>query len=195
MKSRSGSSGYLNTRMSPRSMSSIGSSVFSRPLSDGAKTNLFTSRWSPINRLFSIDPVGILNAWTTNVRTNSARMTATQIDSKYSRAVDLRYSGSIPYNLFHSNLEHGEKGFLRNLDPPDALHPLLPFLLLLEQLALPGDVAAVALGEHVLAQRLDRLARDDAIADRGLDRDLEHLPRDQLAHLRGQRPAAIVGRV
>jgi hypothetical protein len=42
------------------------------------------------------------------------------------------------------------------------LHALLAFLLLLEQLALARDVAAVALGEHVLAQRLDRLARDDA---------------------------------
>jgi hypothetical protein len=39
--------------------------------------------------LFSIDPVGILNACTTNVRTNSARMTATHTDSKYSRSVDL----------------------------------------------------------------------------------------------------------
>ena len=47
-----------------------------------------------MSRLFSIEPVGILNAWTTNVRTNSARMTATQIDSKYSRAVDFRYDGS-----------------------------------------------------------------------------------------------------
>ena len=33
------------------------------------------------------------------------------------------------------------------------LHPLLAFLLLLEELALAGDVAAVALGGHVLAQR------------------------------------------
>ena len=41
------------------------------------------------------------------------------------------------------------------------LHALLARLLLLEQLLLARDVAAVALGEHVLAQRLDRLARDD----------------------------------
>ena len=37
----------------------------------------------------------------------------------------------------------------------------LPLLLLLEQLALSRDVAAVALGDHVLAQRPDGLARDD----------------------------------
>ena len=56
-----------------------------------------------MSRLFSIDPVGILNAWTTKVRMNSARMTAMTIDSKYSRTVDLRnglghgvYSLSVP---------------------------------------------------------------------------------------------------
>ena len=43
-----------------------------------------------MSRLFSIDPVGILNACTTQVRTNSARITAMTIDSKYSRSVDLR---------------------------------------------------------------------------------------------------------
>ena len=51
--------------------------------------------------------------------------------------------------------------FLRDLDLPDLLHPLLAFFLLLEQLALAGDVAAVTLREHVLAHRLDRFARDD----------------------------------
>jgi hypothetical protein len=32
-------------------------------------------------------------------------------------------------------------------------------------------------------ERLDRLARDHAASDRGLDRHLEHLARDHLAHL------------
>jgi hypothetical protein len=36
----------------------------SAPRGVGAKTNLFTSRWSPTSRLFSIEPVGILNACT-----------------------------------------------------------------------------------------------------------------------------------
>ena len=35
-----------------------------------------------------MEPVGILNAWTTKVRMKSARITATTIDSKYSRTVD-----------------------------------------------------------------------------------------------------------
>ena len=41
-----------------------------------------------MRRLSSIEPLGILNACTTKVRTKSARITAITIDSKYSRAVD-----------------------------------------------------------------------------------------------------------
>ena len=41
-----------------------------------------------MRRLSSIEPLGILNAWTTKVRTNSARITAMTIDSKYSRTGD-----------------------------------------------------------------------------------------------------------
>ena len=54
-----------------------------------------------------------------------------------------------------ADLQHGQEGFLRDLDRADLLHALLAFLLLLEQLALARDVAAVALGDDVLAQRLD----------------------------------------
>jgi hypothetical protein len=39
----------------------------------------------------------------------------------------------------------GDKCLLRHLDPPDRLHPLLAFLLLLQQFALTGDVTAVTL--------------------------------------------------
>src|SRR5262245_33609498 len=106
-----------------------------------------------MSRLFSIEPVGILNACTTNVRTNSARMTAITIDSKYSRTVDFLNSVTQLLRL-RAHLQHGEKRFLRDLDLSDPLHALLAFLLFLEELALPGDVAAVALGQHVLAHRL-----------------------------------------
>src|ERR1017187_6153621 len=84
-----------------------------------------------------------------------------------------------------------DEGFLRDLDPPDGLHPPLALLLLLQQLALAGDVAAVALGQHVLAQRADVLARDDPGADGSLDRHLELLPRDQLLQPGGHRQAGI----
>ena len=66
-------------------------------------------------------------------------------------------------------------------------------LLLLEHLALAGDVAAVALGEHVLADRADVLAGDDARADGGLDRHLELLARDELLELARHHHAVGVG--
>src|SRR5256885_402809 len=91
-----------------------------------------------------------------------------------------------------SGVEHGEECLRRPLDCADLLHPLLAFLLLLDQLALARDVAAVALRDHVLPPRLDRLARDDPRADRSLDRDVEHLPRDLLAQLLDELPAAVV---
>ena len=55
------------------------------------------------------------------------------------------------------HLQHGQKRLLRNLHRADLLHPLLPLFLLLEELALAGDVAAVALGQHVLPEGGDRL--------------------------------------
>src|SRR4029077_3555586 len=61
--------------------------------------------------------------------------------------------------------EHRKERFLRHLDRADDLHALLAFLLLLEQLALAGHVAAVAFRQHVLALGLDGLPGDDARAD------------------------------
>src|SRR6266487_1453771 len=81
------------------------------------------------------------------------------------------------------NLQNREKRFLWDLHRAHLLHPLLPLFLLLEQLALAGHVAAVAFGGDVLAQGADRLPGDHLRADRGLDHDLEQLPRDQLAQL------------
>src|SRR5712691_10222992 len=119
----------------------------------------------------------------------NARMTAMTIDSKYSRSVDFLndcWTTAVAISSIigsGADLQHCQKGFLRNFDFSDALHALFAFFLLFQQLSLPRDVAAVALGEHIFAQRLHSFARDDAAADRGLDRDLEHLTRNQLAHL------------
>src|SRR5262249_46540148 len=90
------------------------------------------------------------------------------------------------------HLEHGKEGLLRDLHCADLLHALLALLLLLEQLALAGDVAAVQLRRHVLAQRLDRLPGDHVGADRRLDRDVEELPGDGLPEALDQRPAPLV---
>src|SRR6185437_12548054 len=85
--------------------------------------------------------------------------------------------------------ERGDEGLLRNLDAADHLHSLLALLLLLQQLALTGDVTAVALGEHVLADGADVLARDNPRSDRRLDRHLELLARNELAELAGHHRA------
>src|SRR5436190_1622455 len=84
-------------------------------------------------------------------------------------------------------LQYGQERLLGHLDLADLLHALLPGLLLLEQLALAAHVAAVALGDHVLADRLHRLARDDLRPDRGLDSHLELLARDLLLQALGER--------
>ena len=85
--------------------------------------------------------------------------------------------------------EHGEEGLLRDLHRADPLHPALALLLLLEQLPLPGDVATVAFGQHVLAHRPHGFARHHVRSDGGLDGHLEHLARDELAQPAHQRPA------
>ena len=47
-----------------------------------------------MSRLGSIEPVGILKAWTAKVRMKRARMTATTIDSRYSRPTDFLKAAS-----------------------------------------------------------------------------------------------------
>src|SRR6266850_3498337 len=79
--------------------------------------------------------------------------------------------------------EHRHERLLRYLDRADPLHPSLAFLLFFQELSLAGDVAAVALRQHVLPHRRDRLARDHLAADRRLQRHLEHLPRDDRLEL------------
>src|SRR5208282_5408915 len=160
----------------------------------------------------SIEPDGILYACTKNVRMKIASTSAMNIASPYSRATDfcagarsasralsgctleMLRAGSATTALL-PDLEQGQKSLLRNLDPPDLFHPLLAFLLLLEQLAFPRDIAAVTLGGDVLAQRLNGFARDNLGADRGLNRDFEHLAWNQLAHFLAQRPAPFVSLV
>src|SRR5258707_1488989 len=87
-----------------------------------------------------------------------------------------------------AHLERREEGRLRDLDLAELAHALAPLLLLVEELALARDIAAVALGEDVLAEGLHRLAGDDAAADRGLDCDLEELARNEALQALAQRP-------
>jgi hypothetical protein len=91
------------------------------------------------------------------------------------------------------DLQNGQEGLLRDFHRADLLHALLAGLLLFEKLLLAADVTAITLGQHVLAQGLDAFARDDASADRRLQRDLELVAVDLLLQLPQQQAAAELG--
>ena len=100
---------------------------------------------------------------------------------------------SIRETFLLRDLQHAKERFLGQFDGADLLHALLALLLLFEELALSGDVAAIALGDDVLAERLDRVGGDDLRADRGLDTDFVLLARDDFLEPFDHRPAAVVG--
>src|SRR4051812_19149377 len=54
------------------------------------------------------------------------------------------------------------KGLLRYFNAPDDFHARFAFFLLLEQFALPRNVAAIAFRNDVFAHRPNRFARDDS---------------------------------
>src|SRR5437764_14859407 len=67
--------------------------------------------------------------------------------------------------------QHREERFLRDLHAAHRLHPLLAFLLLFQELALAGDVAPVALRDHVLPHRPYGFGGNHLAAQRRLDAD------------------------
>src|SRR3978361_982979 len=93
-----------------------------------------------------------------------------EIDPEWSRQA--RPAGGLALGLVQLGVggQRGDERLPRDLDATHHLHALLALLLLLEVLVLAGAVAAVALGQHVLADRPDRLACDDARTDGCLDR-------------------------
>ena len=86
-----------------------------------------------------------------------------------------------------------DKRRLRDVDLAELAHALLALFLLVEEFAFARDVAAVAFGRDVLAQRRNGLAGDDLAADGGLDRDLEEVVGDQLLQLLAHDAAALFG--
>ena len=96
------------------------------------------------------------------------------------------WASSWPRSSLLVQLEHGHKGLGGDLDRAQGAHLLLALLLFLQQLFLSGDVAAIALGQNVLAHGLDGLPGDDLAADGGLDGDLEELAGDVLLQLLAQ---------
>src|SRR5512145_1143460 len=114
------------------------------------------------------------------VRMNSASSSAMPIASAYSRKVDLAFAAGCPATApgslvllafseamisFVLHFECGEKGLLGNFHFADLFHAFFSFLLPLQKFSLARDVAAVALGGDVFAQRLHRFPRNDPAPD------------------------------
>src|SRR5262245_46638073 len=72
--------------------------------------------------------------------------------------------------------QNRQERFLRDFDLADLLHAFLAGGLLGPQFALAGDVAAIALGRHVLLDGSDGLASNNPAADGRLNSDLEQMP-------------------
>src|SRR5215213_1966230 len=115
--------------------------------------------------------------------------------SSSARRRDYRRSQSIA-RLFPVSLrrvcassESRHKCLWRNLDPPYHFHALLALLLPFEQLALSGDVPAIAFRQHILPDCSNRLARDHPRSNRRLYRNLELLPRNQFFQFGGHHDA------
>src|SRR5262245_39828183 len=62
-----------------------------------------------MRRLVSMEPVGILNACTTYVRMNRARITATAMDSRYSRATDFLMRGAAGATSAEAMVPHSNR--------------------------------------------------------------------------------------
>src|SRR5215467_3662827 len=151
-----------------------------------------------------MEPEGMVKACTPHWRMTRARRTAMRMASAYSRKSDFRRTGAMTSTgagasgrnsvrfMGLSALEDGQEGLLRHFHLADLLHALLTLLLLLEELALARDVAAVALGGYVLAHGLDGFPGDDPAPHRGLDGHLVELAGNDPAELLGQRLALLV---
>src|SRR5438552_8724517 len=86
-------------------------------------------------------------------------------------------------------LQHRHERLLRDLDRTDTLHSPLAFFLPRKQFAFPGHVTAIAFGKYVLSHGGERLPGDHLAPDRGLDRDLIELARDDRLELLHEAPA------
>ena len=82
---------------------------------------------------------------------------------------------------------------MRHLDRSDLFHALFTFFLSVKQLAFTGNIAAIALGDHVLAQRFNCLTRNNVGPNGRLNGDVKHLARDDFAHFGHHGPAPVLG--
>src|SRR5260370_16515056 len=90
--------------------------------------------------------------------------------------------------------QHRQERFLGDFDLADLLLAFFAGGLLGPELPLAGEVAAVALGGHILLDGSDGFAGDDASADGRLNGDLEQVAVDLAAQLLDHLAAAAAGK-
>ena len=95
--------------------------------------------------------------------------------------------------LLFVQFEDRHKRLGGQLNTAQAPHLLLALLLFFQQLFLSCDVAAVALGQHVLAHGPDSFTGDDLAADGGLNGHLKELAGDVVLELFTDAPGPLVG--
>ena len=78
-----------------------------------------------------------------------------------------------PFLIIVVQLENCHECFLRHFNRAEVTHSLFALFLLFQQFLLTGNIAAVALGKHVLTQSLDGFTGDDLAADCRLNGDLK----------------------
>lgn len=83
-------------------------------------------------------------------------------------------------SLLLTHPQRSDESFLRDRYVSVFSHSSLALLLLLQQLLLARDIAAIAFRRHVLAHGGDGFAGDDFAADRCLDGDFEQVAGDQV---------------
>src|SRR2546426_11746073 len=86
--------------------------------------------------------------------------------------------------VFHG--KNRQECLLRDFDPADLFHTLLPFLLFLEELPLARDIPAVTLRQNVFSQCGNRIACNHLASDRRLNDNFKHLPRNELPQTRAE---------
>ena len=87
------------------------------------------------------------------------------------------------------------KHFGRDFYSADLAHAFFTLFLFFEEFFLAGDIAAIALGEHVLSDRFHRLAGNDLPADRRLNGDLKELSGNGVFQVFGEHSATLIGMI
>ncbi|CSF95185.1 Uncharacterised protein [Shigella sonnei] len=89
-------------------------------------------------------------------------------------------------------MQNGEERFLRQLDVTDLLHAFLTFFLLLQQLFLTADIAAITFSQYVFTQLFHGGSRNNVRTNRCLNGDIKLLAWDQIFHLLHQLATAVL---